>query len=87
MFYSLLHIISHKRVEMRREALVFTVFFLTVAAVWLILAAYLCLAASSEPRLFPLAVRYAPQMARSALLSVPLAVAGGLIIDLTLRGK
>ncbi len=71
---------------MRREALFFTVFFLTAAAAWLTAAALLLVAARRGACDYFLAVRYAPAMARAALVSVPLAVGGGLIFDLYLRG-
>ena len=76
----------HKAVEMRREALFFTVFFLTAAVIWLLAAVLLLLAAKSGACDYCLAVRYLPAMLRSSLLSVPLAVCGGLIFDLHLRG-
>ncbi len=83
--YSLLHKIAYKRVELRREALFFTVFFLSAAVIWLIAAACLVIAGKHGMCEYLLIQRYLPLMARSALLSVPLAVAGGLILDLQLR--
>lgn len=72
---------------MRREALVFTVFFLSAAALWLIAAAAVIAASRAGLCDYILAVRYAPKMASSALLSVPLSVIGGIILDLHLRGN
>lgn len=84
-FYSFLHIFSGKHVELRREALFFTVFFLSAAALWLLLAAALIARSSDDLQMLAFAVRYVPFMVRSASLSVPLSVAGGLIIDLSVR--
>ena len=83
--YSFLHNISNKRVEMRREALFFTAFFLSAAVIWLIFAALLLARSSSGLYSYHLAARYVPEMVRSALLSVPLAVTGGVVLDLHLR--
>lgn len=85
LFYSLLHSISQKYVKMRREALVFTIFFLSASAVWLLLAALMQAAADRGMYDYATAVLYVPEMVRSALLSVPLAVAGGIVLDLHLR--
>lgn len=84
-FYSLLHNFFGKHVEIHREGLFFTVFFLSASAIWLILAAVFAASAADDLRLLALAVRYVPEMARSAALAVPLSVAGGLIIDLSVR--
>lgn len=84
-FYSLLHNAANKKVEMRREALYFTVFFLTAASAWLLIAAALFIAARHGLCDYQLVVRYIPEMVRSALISVPISVVGGLIFDLHLR--
>ena len=83
--YTLLHNFLHNHVEMRREALHFTVFFLSASALWLIVAALYFAAANVGVCEYLLAIRYIPEMTRSALISVPLAVGGRLIIDLDLR--
>lgn len=85
--YSLLHIFLHKRVEMRREALFFTVFFLSAAVVWLIVAAVIVITARHGIVDYHTVARYIPDMVRSALLAVPLAVIGGIVFDLYLRGE
>ena len=71
---------------MRREALFFTVFFLSAAALWLMIAAAVVIAARCGILDYHAAARYIPDMVRSALLAVPLSVIGGIIFDLNLRG-
>ena len=83
--YSLLHNICNFSVRMRREALNFTRFFLTAAAAWIVLAALMQAAADRGFYDYVTAALYVPEMVRSALISVPLAVAAGIVLDLHLR--
>lgn len=69
----------HKIMHIGMRARIFIAFFLTAALFWLILAAVAAHGLFDYHR----AAALVPEMIRSAVFSVPLSVAAGLIVDLT----
>ena len=75
--FSFIYPYIHKIMHIGARARIFIVFFLTAALLWLILAAVVANGLYDYHR----AAALVPEMIRSAVFSIPLSVAAGLIID------
>ena len=73
----------HKIMHIGTRARIFIAFFLTAALFWLILAAVVAHGLYDYHR----AAALVPEMIRSAVFSVPLSVAAGLIVDALEKGQ
>lgn len=75
--FSFIYPYIHKIMHIGARARIFIAFFLTAALLWLILAAVVAHGLYDYHR----AAALVPEMVRSAVFSIPLSVAAGLIID------
>ena len=81
--FSVIYPYIHKIMHIGVRARIFIAFFLTAALLWLILAAVVANGLYDYHR----AATLVPEMVRSAVFSIPLSVAAGLVVDAIEKGR